>query len=174
MTKYVSKAKDRGHLVIYCVERNDAHIANASFLLATFLLIVEGKTAMQAAERFTGSSAPYILAAFRDASFNRQVAPQRNLFPCKTAFTIPATIPRPPQWHPLMLRRDCAATLAGLRPDPPRLPRGAGEGGAARLVRSVHLRSGKVSGCPCTPPATPDAHVPKQFHPRPHPATHLA
>ena len=73
MAKRIAKAERTNQLVIYCVERDRTAIANASFLLAAFLLIVVGKTAAQAAERFTGSCAPYFLAPFRDASFCRQV-----------------------------------------------------------------------------------------------------
>ncbi len=76
MAKRVAKADQTNYLVIYCVEQNDASIANASFLLAAFLLIVYGMTAAKAAERFTGSGAPYFLAPFRDASFCRQVLPK--------------------------------------------------------------------------------------------------
>ena len=73
MAKRIAKAERTNQLVIYCVERDHAAIANASFLLAAFLLIVVGKTPAQAAERFTGPCAPYFLAPFRDASFCRQV-----------------------------------------------------------------------------------------------------
>ena len=73
MAKRITKAERTNQLVIYCVERDRAAIANASFLLAAYLLIVVGKTAAQAAERFTGPSVPYILAPFRDASFCSQV-----------------------------------------------------------------------------------------------------
>jgi hypothetical protein len=74
MAKRLTKAESTNNLVIYCVERDRAAITNASFLLAAFLMIVVGKTPARAAERFTGSSAPYFLAPFRDASFCRQVA----------------------------------------------------------------------------------------------------
>jgi hypothetical protein len=74
MGKRVAKADRTNQLVIYCVERDRGAIANASFLLASFLLLVLGETAEQAAERFTGPSAPYFFAPFRDASFLRQVA----------------------------------------------------------------------------------------------------
>ncbi len=76
MAKRASKAKSINQLVIYCVEPEHTSVANASFLLAAFLLVVVGKTVAQAAERFTGSRAPYFLAPFRDASFSRQVVPQ--------------------------------------------------------------------------------------------------
>ncbi len=74
MAKRVVKAERTNHLIVYCVERDRTSIANASFLLAAFLLIFAGKTVSQAAERFTGPCAPYFLAPFRDASFCRQVA----------------------------------------------------------------------------------------------------
>ena len=78
MAKRLSKAERTNQLIVYCVERDRAAIANASFLLAAFLLIVAGKTAAQAAERFTGPCAPYLLAPFRDASFCRQVISLRS------------------------------------------------------------------------------------------------
>ncbi len=80
MSKRVSKAERTNQLVIYCVEQDRTSIANASFLLAAFLLVVVGKTAAQAAERFTGSCAPYFLVPFRDASFCRQVARNKSGF----------------------------------------------------------------------------------------------
>ncbi len=73
MAKRIAKTKRTNQLVIYCMEQDHAAIANASFLLAAFLLIVVGKTAAEAAERFTGPSAPHFLAPFRDASFCHQV-----------------------------------------------------------------------------------------------------
>ena len=77
MTKRIANAERTNNLLIYCVERDRPAIANASLLLAAFLLIVAGKTPAQAAEPFTGPSAPYFLAPFRDASFRRQVLPPR-------------------------------------------------------------------------------------------------
>ena len=79
MAKRLSKAARTNQLIVYCVERDPAAIANASFLLAAFLLIVAGKKVVQAAELFTGPCAPYFLAPFRDVSFCRQVAPPRDL-----------------------------------------------------------------------------------------------
>ncbi len=78
MAKRLTKAERTNQLIVYCVERDRISIANASFLLAAFLLIVAGKSVAQAAERFTGSCAPYFLAPFRDASFCRQVAPPHS------------------------------------------------------------------------------------------------
>jgi hypothetical protein len=80
MTKRLSKSARTNQLIVYCVEWDRAAIANASFLLAAFLLIVAGKTVAQAAELFTGPCAPYFLAPFRDVSFCRQVAPPRDPF----------------------------------------------------------------------------------------------
>ena len=73
MGKRVSKAGRTGGLVIYCLEKEKSSIANASFLLASFLLLVIGQSVEEAAAPFTGTSAPYSIAAFRDASFCRQV-----------------------------------------------------------------------------------------------------
>ena len=73
MEKRISKAERANSLVIYCVEPDSASIANASFLLAAFLLLVVGKTVQEAVEPFIGVLAPCALAPFRDASFRPQV-----------------------------------------------------------------------------------------------------
>ena len=123
MAKRVSKAKQTSQLVVYCVEQDSASIANATFLLAAFLLIVVGETAAQAAERFTGSCAPYFLAPFRDASFRRQVASHREQPPHAKPFISAhaltahhaARIPR--RGDPLMPHHQRrAAARAGLGP----------------------------------------------------------
>ena len=73
MDRRVAKALQGNSMVIYCVVKDAASIANASFLLAAFLLLVVGKNVHEAAEPFVGASAPFALAPFRDASFCPQV-----------------------------------------------------------------------------------------------------
>ena len=73
MSKRVSKSEPSSHLVIYCIDCEPASVANASFLLAAFLLLVVGHTAEEAALPFAGPASPCVLAPFRDASYCRQV-----------------------------------------------------------------------------------------------------
>ncbi len=68
-TKRLARSKDIGRVLVYCME-NIAHAqANASFLLGAFLMINHSWTAEQAAQPFTGPSAPFKLMPFRDATF---------------------------------------------------------------------------------------------------------
>ena len=122
MEKRIAKAEQSNSLVIYCLDKDPASIANASFLLAAYLLLVVGMTVQEAARPFTGPSAPYALAAFRDASFCKQVCHRRGSagsFPtCAFRRTEQGLRPR-----------------AGLRPHPARLPRRPRQGGPPAMVR---------------------------------------
>ena len=73
LEKRVAKAEQSNTLVIYFLEKDPVSIANTSFLLAAFLLLVVGRTVQEAAEPFVGDLAPFALAPFRDASFRPQV-----------------------------------------------------------------------------------------------------
>ena len=66
--KRLSRTKDIGRVLVYCIENTAEAQANASFLLGAFLVINFGWTAEQAAEPFTGPSAPFKLRPFRDAT----------------------------------------------------------------------------------------------------------
>eukprot|EP00291_Cryptomonas_curvata_P022211 CAMPEP_0172168818 /NCGR_PEP_ID=MMETSP1050-20130122/10360_1 /TAXON_ID=233186 /ORGANISM="Cryptomonas curvata, Strain CCAP979/52" /LENGTH=280 /DNA_ID=CAMNT_0012839805 /DNA_START=37 /DNA_END=876 /DNA_ORIENTATION=- len=62
-------AKD-DQLIIYCISECFEDRANASFLLAAFMMLCRGWTAEEAAAPFTCSSAPFTLRPFRDATFD--------------------------------------------------------------------------------------------------------
>ena len=92
MEKRIAKAEQSNSLVIYCLNKDAASIANASFLLAAYLLLVVGMTAQEAARPFTGPSAPYALAAFRDASFCKQVCHRRGSAGTAAPFAAPSEV----------------------------------------------------------------------------------
>ena len=113
MEKRIAKAEQSNSLVIYCLNKDAASIANASFLLAAYLLLVVGMTAQGAARPFTGPSAPYALAAFRDASFCKQVCLERGCagsFPT-AHYAAPSEVCALAQDFDLTLQ-DCLAGLA--------------------------------------------------------------
>jgi cell division cycle 14 len=67
--KRLARSKDAGRVLVYCIENTTEAQANASFLLGAFLVINFGWTAEQAAEPFTGPTAPFKLRPFHDATF---------------------------------------------------------------------------------------------------------
>ena len=89
MEKRIAKAEQSNS---YCLNKDAASIANASFLLAAYLLLVVGMTAQEAARPFTGPSAPYALAAFRDASFCKQVCHRRGSAGTAAPFAAPSEV----------------------------------------------------------------------------------
>jgi hypothetical protein len=56
LAKSIVNAEHTNNLVIYCLERDSPTIANSHFLFAIFLLIVAGKTVVQAVALITGPS----------------------------------------------------------------------------------------------------------------------
>jgi hypothetical protein len=72
----IRKALDReektGRPLVYCVENDGPSRANASFLLASFLMLDQKYSVDNAAAPFDGESAPFPLPAFRDATYTNQ------------------------------------------------------------------------------------------------------
>jgi hypothetical protein len=58
--------------LLYCIEPAFESLANASFLLASYLLLRAGHTPAEATEPFSGPDAPFELRPFNDATFARQ------------------------------------------------------------------------------------------------------
>ena len=59
---------DDSRLIVYCISDCFEDTANASFLLASYMMLCQGRTAEDAAEPFTCHTAPFTLRPFRDAS----------------------------------------------------------------------------------------------------------
>ena len=66
------QATGNGKALLYCIEPDFESLANASFLLAAYLLLRMGHCPAQATEPFTGAGAPFVLSPFRDATFAPQ------------------------------------------------------------------------------------------------------
>ncbi len=72
MSTKLNKLNESNSVLLYCIEPAFEHIANASFLLAAFLLLQCGCSPAQAAAPFTGPDAPFDVRPFRDATFTPQ------------------------------------------------------------------------------------------------------
>jgi hypothetical protein len=66
------KAVGNNTAILYCIEPAFESLANASFLLASYLLLRAEHTPAEAADPFIGPDAPFELRPFNDATFARQ------------------------------------------------------------------------------------------------------
>ena len=69
ITKALTMTHADGSILVYYIEPDAAARANASFLLAAYLLLCAGFSPHDAASPFLGPAAPFALAPFRDASY---------------------------------------------------------------------------------------------------------
>ena len=63
-------SNQNNNLLVYCIQETVEAQANASFLLASFLVLYFGWSPIEAAAPFTCSTAPFTLRPFRDATFS--------------------------------------------------------------------------------------------------------
>ena len=70
--KALEREEKTGRALVYCIESDGPSRANASFLLASFLILHQKYTADDAAAPFDEEFAPFSLPGFRDATYTPQ------------------------------------------------------------------------------------------------------
>ena len=69
ITKAMAMTDTDGSVLVYYIEPEAAARANASFLLAAYLILCSGFSPVDAASSFLGPTAPFVPLPFRDASY---------------------------------------------------------------------------------------------------------